>query len=33
MGIFVVIGILWIVAGFFAILAIGSFVKFFKNLK
>lgn len=33
MEIFVVIGILWIVAGFFAILAMGSLVKFFKKLK
>lgn len=33
MGIFVIIGILIIIAGFFALLAIGSFARFFKSIK
>lgn len=33
MGIFVVIGILLIIAGIFGLLAAGSLVKFFKELK
>lgn len=32
MGIFIFIGTLLIIAGFFGILAIGSFAKFFKEI-